>query len=401
MRNLFTLLCLTLILASCTTERPLPTGYDQLQRQDKGQVLVQTFLPTETAHYWQTPVVGYKSTLLLGQERETRAYTVLRFYPGTSLDSTTTITSAELILNQRMVVGESGDSLIAHGYRLTRSDWQESNVTWDFISESIDRSEAVTRLSFPFDSDTTEVRAPLSTDLVKDWITAEPPAGLILLFDQADFMVGFVSTESTDTEAYLQIISEKADSGYDTTQVLVSHDATVLVSEITDPPLTKANNPALLRISNLSGFRTLLRFDLSGLPTESTIHQAMLTLPLDESESRTQAYGMALMAKPVITDSLWSLETLEVDSTGQAPVAVALGSNASVSFSSTTSITTMNSIVQAIVFKRLTYYGFLVESTDYGLDASQLAIRNEAGDSTQVPTLRVTYSLPAAPKFFN
>lgn len=400
MRFLVLFLVIVLIFGRCTTERALPTGYDQLQRQYKGEVVVTTLLPTETAHYWQIPSVGNAQMILIGREDDVRCYPILRFYPGTALDSTDNILSAELVLNQRFLKGESADSLVALGYRLTDPSWKESTVKWESVSSHIDSDEPIARVVFP-PVDSAEVRAQIPVDLVKEWVGSVTPNGMILTFAEAPILVGFSATESSATAAYLQILTKDSNNQVDTVQVVVSHDATVIDSERNDQPLTKERNPEILRISNLSGFRTLLRFDLSAIPVEATIHQAYLTLPFAASGSETEDYGMGLVFRTVLEDSGWTLASLKVDSTASAPIAVALSSLGSVSFSANTTISTMSSIIQALIFNRLENYGFLVESSTYGLDAARLAIVNNPSDSTQVPWLRVTYSRPATAKFLN
>ena len=111
MRAILSILLLGIFFTQCTTERALPTGYNQLQRQYKGEVLVQELKAVDTAHYWQTPAVGAQARVLLGQYAEALSYAALRFYPSTVLDTSAVITSAELVLSQNLLIGQAADSL--------------------------------------------------------------------------------------------------------------------------------------------------------------------------------------------------------------------------------------------------------------------------------------------------
>jgi len=44
-------------------------------------------------------------------------------------------------------------------------------------------------------------------------------------------------------------------------------------------------------------------------------------------------------------------------------------------------------------------YGLLIQPTGYGADFSRIAIINDSGAGGRVPTLRITYSYPAAVRF--
>ena len=389
------LLLLFLSILYCTNDKPLPGGYELLQREYKGEVFIKNITPERTAIYWQTPQVGRSSNLLLGQYKDVKSFVLLRFLVFIPVD-TATVQSAILKLNQNYHYGE-GDSFRVNIYSVQAS-WDENEVKWADIENGYDTSQSLASF-YVYAVDSAVVEAEIPPDLVNTWISQGDNNGIILTFEDASFMVNFASSDEYVNSGTMDLIYKPKDGGLDTTSINVIHDSSLPQFRGDIEPNVLVNNPERLRVGNLTGYRALLKFDLSEIPVEATIHQAYLTFHVDQELSETGPFGMKMAVTPLVEDSTWNPETLQLDNEYTDPEAIALSSKETLEFSSLTTLQNMTRMVQRWVSGTKPNYGLQFRSTQFGYDISEMYFYSGTPDSALAPVLRITYSKPPTSKF--
>jgi len=390
----FLLLILAVAILSCTNDKPIPGAYEILQRGNKGDVVVTELRPEKTAIYWQTPQIGRTPNLLLGAYGDVSSVVLLRFLVFSPVD-TPSVESAIIHLRQNHHFGE-GDSFQVNVYPVT-AEWVETEVKWSDIENGYDTSDLLASFYVsPTDSDVVDFEIPAS--LVNTWISQEDNSGIILTFEQASFMVNFISSDDFLNGGTMDLIYHPKSGGTDTTFVNVIHDASLPVFQSDIEENTLVENPERLRIGNLSGYRALLRFDLSQLPPFATIHQAYLTFYIDQDKSAADSAGVKV-AVTALKDSSWNPPDIVLDSEYQDPVAIAVSDNATLEFSSLTALQSMTGMFQRWMLEQQPNYGLQLRSTEFGYDVSEMYFYSGADDSTKAPVLRITYSIPPTSKF--
>jgi hypothetical protein len=398
MRSLLLLLGLFAFTLSihCTTENTVPNGYDEINRKDKGEIVSRVYSPSRIAEYWQMPQAGPRTTILLGQYQGVKARVLLRFYPYFSVDNAS-VTSAELTLNMFDRHGD-GNPFTAQIYPLNDIEWIEKQVLWSDVQSAIDYANPVGELQVPA-LDSAAVTGTIDPQLVNDWIELQDRNnGILLDFESASFMASMLTTENQAGWATLRLAYTKQDGSADTVNVDVLEDVTLLEFDADKPDNQLFENPDRIHVGNFSGYRSLLEFDVSDIPEESTIHQAYVTLVPVNEESSTRENGMGLALNSV-TDSLWNPATISIDSVLSAPTTIGLASADSVSFFGETPIRNMVSYVQIWTLDISPNYGLLLQSLEYGLDPSHLTFYGQSSDPALVPKLYITYSVPASSRF--
>jgi len=378
----------------CSSDKPLPSGYDALQRQDKGEVLVYQAPLVQTARYWAPVVAGSAPYLLLGEDDGIQCRIALLFSTLTSID-TATVIQADLILDQIALFG-SGTTFSGNIHPITAT-WSESTVKWSDIETNYDASKSYSYSVNAIESDS--FITAIDPELVNGWVRGESNYGLLLDFDNADFAVKFLSSESSSSWAVLQVIYAPKAGGLDTLSIDVSQDATLFKESNTTEAYTREDEPGELTLGNGSGYRFLLRFDLSGLPADATIHRGLLSMTVHGASSAADSAGVTFSATPLVTDSLWQdLATAKLDSLYSSPVATATDDEGLMQISATPYVSYMGAIAQRWLLGTEVNYGLMVQSTQYGYDLEKLNFYGMADESHR-PALQIIYSLPPSARF--
>lgn len=382
-------------LAQCTIDKPLPSGYETLQRANKGEVVVTEVKANRSAAFWKTPVAGSRGTLLLGANQNVQAYFLLRFTSFSGID-TANVQSAVLTLQQKFHYGD-GDSFAVKVYPVS-AEWDESTVQWNNIKDSYDAGSVVGEFSVP-PADSAVINVNLTPALVNNWISQGSNNGILFVSEQAPFMAEFYSSESSSGWARISIAHRQKSGTLDTTKVEVVYDATLLQYNAEIPENTLQQDVNRLRIGNLTGYRSLLGFDLSQIPMASTIHQAYLILHVDKANSYTRSFGVSFAATVVVADSLWGPTTLKLDSLYTSPTGIAVSDNETFEFTSSEANQLLTARVQSWVLKKQPNYGLMVYSGEMGANAAEMSFYSGIEDTTLAPRLRITYSLPSINRF--
>jgi len=379
----------------CTHNKPLPSGYETLQRANKGEVLVTEVKANRSASYWSTPAAGSRGTLLLGVNQDVQSSFLLRFTAWSAID-TADVRSAILTLRQKFHYG-NGDSFAVRVYPVN-VEWDETTVKWGDVKDGYDGSNLLSEFKVP-PSDSAVLSFSLPPALINGWITQGSNNGILFVSEQAQFMAEFYSSESSSGWASMSVVHRPKAGGLDTTTVEVVYDASLLQynSETLENTLQQGANR--LRVGNLTGYRSLLSFDLAQIPIASTIHQAHLILHVDKTASYTPSYGVNLAAALVVADSTWVPGTTKLDSINTSPSGIAVSDEETFEFSSVEANQLLTARVQSWVLKKQPNYGLMIYSAEMGANAAEMSFYSGIEDTTLAPRLRVTYSLPSMARF--
>ncbi len=409
MKRLFGLLLIFVLVAACTHDKPLPSGYEMLDRGDKGEIFVETVQAVRSGSYWETPKAGSQGTLLLGETNNFKSFVLLRFSNFASID-TPLVTSATLNLTQFTTTGE-GAECRAFIYKVTDSwladisdetEW-ENNVTWQDIQDKVDQSTSYGTLTATPQDSVTTVSTALDTNLVNDWIRSDTNYGIVLVFEQADLMVQFFSSESGSYFPTLDMIHVKSDSTIDTTTVSVNYDASLIQYATSVPEQELQENIDYLRVGNGSGYKSLIQFDLSSIPENATIHHTALSLTVNKNLNTSDTTGILIIASPVAQDSTWNPVDLTLYTLVTSPGAYAYDVFDTFSMDNADAADKFSLYTQMWLWGEpkggLDNNGLLLKANYAGVNISEISFYSGLTDSTKAPTLRITYSLPPVSRF--
>ncbi|NLP09151.1 DNRLRE domain-containing protein [bacterium] len=384
-----------LLAAGCTHDKPLPSGFDDLQRAYKGELKTVELRAVDSGRFWTAPVAGLLPTLLLGRFNDTRSFLLLQFSGLSDID-TADVRSATVFLHQ---VSRFGDgTAFSVTIRPVTAEWTESEVVWDSAKDHYDPSVEWGRFEVPA-ADSGWFSFSLDTTAVDGWIRdSGKNFGVLLEFNQADFMAVLNSSDSDASVGYGRFIYTTRAGVLDTVVSTISKDASLLIHQGTAKAATLEPRPDRLWIDDAAGYRSLLRFDLSGLPANATIHHALLTLHIDQSASTLPKDGLAITCNAVVHDSLWQPATLAADTLATYPGGYAYADQSQLVFSGTAATRAMATLVQNWVLQNPPNYGMLLTGT-YGVDAARISLYTGVDQPEYTPRIAITYSIPPTTKF--
>ncbi len=392
-----------LLLSSCTNNKPLPNGYDLLDRDNKlGLMPAVTLNPVRVARYWKTPPTGGHATLLLGESQNIQSSILLKCRNLIKIDSSAQVLAANLKMYGNYLFGQ--DSLFNVSIHRVQQEWDELDVLWDDIKDGYDL-EPLDRTEFGFSAGEWNSIPISNLEFMQEWIkdsyqSERTIQGILLKCEQPTAAAEFSSVDATLTPAYIQIVTQNAEGGNDTTNAYLSHDASLLQYSSDVDPETLEESPTTLRVGNASGYKSLLKFDLSAIPSQATIHKALLTFYVDAGQSKTKSDGaLTISAFPVVDDSTWAPETIAVDSTASAATDDASAENETFAFDSITPVNNMSRIVQKWVSDVKPNFGLMLIPRYPGRDFQEMSFMAGVSDTLLAPTLVITYSLPPSHRF--
>jgi hypothetical protein len=395
----------------CTNNTPLPNGYDLLEREGKvGLQEPVTIQPVNMARFWRSVPAGEKATLLLGTGKETQSFIIFQNLNLKKISSSATVLSAKLAMYAIDHFGDKSPfSFTAH--RVERV-WDEREVKWENVENGF-RSDVLETWEYtPVDSAAWQYFQFTDINFITEWIAdsynATPSInGLILKFDQAPGGTIFQSTEGSSYTPYIQIISQSGEE-VDTTIAYFTHDASLLMTTNGVAEDELEENPDVLYVGNGMGYRSVLQFDFSELPVEATIHKAKLTFYIDpdnvlKSDADTDgafSVGIGVIDSLAEWQGLTMVDSLLALEPKISPgVDIATIENESFSFDSPAASVAVARIVQRWVSGNYPNHGFLLYPYYQATDFQEMAFKAGLMDVSKIPTLEITYSLPAAHRF--
>ena len=409
MKKIGLLFGVVLLLLQCTNEKPMPNGYDLLNRDNKSGVEPPiTLKATRVAQYWEiekTTQTGQLSTLLLGNAQDVHSDIVLKCWELARVDTNAVLDSVNLYFYGRYLFAQ--DSLMDISIHRINTDWQEDGFSWSDLDGGYDQ-DPLENTEVVFHANGWNKIRITDLQFMKEWIRDTynddlTIHGLLVKCDQPDIAAEFVSTEYTDTSLrpYFKIYMKNAEGAQDSIEMNVTHDGSLLQNSVDLDPDVLQESPEFLRVGDVSGFKSLLQFDVSGIPHEATIHKALLTFYIDAEHSKTKQDGaMTVAAARIVSDSTWDPVTIELDSLTSPASDEASVSNETFAFDNATAAHVLSKIVQKWVSDDEAPNNGLILVPNYpGQDFQEIALKTGAGDSIYTPTLEITYSLPPSHRF--
>lgn len=398
-----------LLLLHCTTEKPMPNGYDLLNRDNKSGIAPTISLkPIRTASYWETTKstqTGQLSKLLLGNSRDVHSDIVLKCWELVRVDTNAVLDSVNLYFYGSYLFGQ--DSVLDISIHRINTDWQESSFTWAGLDGGYDQ-EPLENVRTIFHKNGWSKIPITDLQFMKEWVRDTYNEnltihGLLVKCEQADVAAEFISTEFTDTSVrpYLRVYMKNADGAPDSVSLNVTHDGSLLQNNSNSEAETLQESPSFLRIGDASGFKSLLQFDVSSIPSEATIHRALLKFYIDAEHSVVKQDGaFSVAAARIVSDSTWNPVTIELDSLASPASEEASLANETFAFDNATPAHALSKIVQKWVSDENTpNHGFILLPSYPGQDFQEIALKTGVNDSIYAPTLEITYSLPPSQRF--
>jgi hypothetical protein len=385
------LLVLGFIYVRCTTDKSLPSAFENLNRAYKGEVSTVKYPLSDFAVFRESSPAGSNTTLLLGEYKNTRSYVAVMFQVSSSITSAT-VESAELILPKSYHYGE-GDSFLVSAYRIEK-EWDESTVLWSDLEAGYDPSNVVG--SFWMNSiDSIDNKLTISPDLVNDWIeNSDTNYGLLLKFDRATFMNELNSSEYTLGGGSLSVGYETTSGDLDTVSVSVASDVSLIEydSDVLESVVVK--NTDVLRVGNASGFNTLLKFDITNLPANANIHRAFIYLDIDSTNSETPKELMTVNTYLVDDETdAWP------DNSGDLTTVEDVGSQGYMNYNYEAYEFNITTLAQKWALGQKNN-GVVIKPAEPGKNVSELyfTLNKDQNAETQ-PYLEISYSTSPTPRF--
>ncbi len=397
MKRILLCVCMAGFLSlQCTHDKPLPSGFDDLQRAYKGEVKTLQVSAVDNGQFWDEPVSGLATSILLGKLGEAQSYLLLKFTDFSAVD-TSNIKSMTVYLHQVGHYGNDAVPFTAVVHPVTGT-WDESTVVWSEAKSICNATTEWTRFQVPA-TDSAWVSFTLDSTVVENWIrNSSSNYGLFIDFSSANFMARFLSTDYSTDVCYSQVIFTTSAGVLDTATVYAATDASLLQNLRSSPAQTLEKNNDRVWVDNAAGYRALLRFNLNDLPANATIHRALLSLFVDTENSYTHTDGLMVTCDAVVGDSLWNPLLAASDTLSTYPTAYGYDDDATLDFSGSAATTAMSVIVQNWVLKTTPNYGVILTGS-YGYDPQRLSIYTGQDHPEYTPKLSITYSLPPSTKF--
>lgn len=376
-----------IVFQSCSEKAPTKVFDELIDSTDVGEV---KFLTIPKPEFESTGAVlvntGSSPYLYLGQADGKRASIAIRFF---GIEDSIAFTEARIVFKSSGFLGEPGSMVTATVHEIT-TIWNQNELKYDdTVSDFFDPTPLGNLTFSASDSDTVSIS--FDTALVNRW-AALPDSqrfGVLIRSESAFAWQRFNSLNSASEQPKLQLFHN------DTTranpiELIASTD--VFVFEILSQPV---EGP--LYVGNGFEHKTILRYDLSGIPKEATINRAKLILKIDSTNSfLNHTDGFALGAENLleeVTDPAVSADSL-VLMNKIFPLSTTLG----VIDTSKTLTINMNNQLQAWTAERQENFGIIFITRIPGRDLYRVALFSSKTDSSNAPKLEIQYTLPPITK---
>ena len=283
-----------IIFISCE-EDPTSVGNELLPDDDLIDFLVldsyESNIIQESKYYKEDLILGQSERLLLGKKDNLKSTALMRFFvpitveTGKLLDSNKiNIISSKVILKPNYVYGDSSSNFnfsvhkINTYWRVDDFD-QDSLHLLEYEAQDLAQNLTITDSLITFNID---------NDLVLEWMKAELDStleltnGLLFIPDEAsNKILGFksYSVSNLDMQPEIEIEYENPGVFEDTLYASITSDVHVVEGDI------NVTSDGIMVLQGGLGYRSMVRFDLSSIPSNSIINKAELTLFRDLDNS--------------------------------------------------------------------------------------------------------------------
>ena len=383
-------LVLILFLLTCAKDKPLPTGYSDIFGNREGQIADTLIVQEQGSETYYSRLIntGLGANLLIGNYQNYASAIYMKF--GLLPDSAQ-VHSAKLYLYR-----SSTDSTMLTSNQTFNLNLHHSNFEWDYDG---DPEQYLNQLPFTSGSfqnviaaiDTSDTIAiDLDTLVVSDWADTTsglPNNGFWMISDDLQGILSFYSAENGNTglKPALKLIYTITDSTgdvRDTTTVYATDDAFLI------PDTTSALNnidPNDFYIGKGLGFRSFIKFDLSGFDTTIHINRARMEIVINQDNSIgnvLNAIDFVIFRKEEESNSKSDVNEFPATSTyGGTLVADTL-------------IIDVTQTIQGWIGNSYPNYGFLVRSFNEERAISRTAFYSSKSSEELQPRLYLYFSTP-------
>lgn len=383
-------LCLLLVVIIGCREDNALQGFDLLTAPNGQRAVDTTTVRVLVEATFQDTLTATGSSIFLdlGQIDNVQSRALLRFK---AVPDSIDISKVTLILDTNTIIaqGQTKSRFLASVHRVT-SDWEESTVTSEDFGDAFElaalgEAEIVSTgaVVTGFDTLSTEsIRFEFNqdgVDLVSDWADTTLPDnfGILIDFDDAEFVKEFIAGNSAFNQPRLEIVGLKSNGEQDTVLTVVDEDA-FLAREMSELP----GGP--LYIDNVFSWQTVLQFDLSEIPRESTINEAILEIDVDKSVTQVKSSGFSiridLLSAPYVPPT-----SFKIDSTFFPFAALVVPTTG-------TMTTVLTSLVQFWVTGEIENNGIILRAVNPGSDVTRVALHSGQSNPGRGPRLKLKFS---------
>lgn len=287
-------LIISVAVSSCSDDPTLLNSPDPSSFIQTGIVIRDTTVEAISDSSYKKVLPTSARQIIVGRFGDYVALTAVQFLQGSlPIRDTIQVLSATLRLR---AVSWFGDSTASPGFTLhrIRRGWTPAFLDWDSVHTAAFYEETPVRGTYsgPIMRDSEYVYIQLDTAMVREWFATSTYAANygILLVPNAGTTVarGFTPFSILDSAQHyprLEVISRGVIGGVQDT-IRDSVGFSTFVANINN----LNSNPALLYAQAGVVYRSILKFDVSGIPRGATIASAELTLERDPATSRLNKF---------------------------------------------------------------------------------------------------------------
>lgn len=377
---------------ACKEDRPIQ-GFEQLDPNERGTVSRKTITNLEVEESFQDTVsaTGAGTILSVGAFRGMETRILMKFE---NLPDTVSITHAALLLRTSGIVGDDAASPFEATIHQLTTAWEEGTVTaenFNFQSSIISTPIASTELR-PIEAvtDTTDTLLLTETvrfdfeqqglDLVREWADSNSTVdnfGVLVDFAPgSNFVKEFFSRNNSSNVPILEL-QVTAGGVRDTTGVFATADAEI-VSRLAQPP------PGPLYMDNIFSQQSIIKFDLSEIPRESTINRASLELHVQGENTILSNRGFTARLD-ILSEEFIPPKTFKLDSTFDTILFSVTNPDEPVTIP-------IRSLLQAWVADVVENHGILIRAAIPGRDITRIALESDMTNPELAPKLNVDFS---------
>lgn len=382
---------LLITLFACGDDTPIQ-GFDLTDPRTRGvvdSVIINDIAFEHTFVDTLVPTGVLGSGLLLGSINNFESRVLLRF---DGIPDTLEITKAAIVLRTLSVIGDQVRTSFTASAHQVLEDWNERTVTDANFNHNVDPTPIATaEILARVERDTVPVRFPLNEQgiqLVRDWADtndAVPNYGVLLDFSNSTFIKTFF-TLATANGPKLELEVMRG-ANLDTVTFTASAD-TYLPRQLIAPP------PGRLYVDHVFGSHSILKFDLSSIPRESTVNRVVMELTVDPANTfvAESQFKMEItrLLKPFSEPDSLSLDfDLRFVATFNATSSTIKVPN---EFSTDQDIGRFRRIIQDWITGQVENHGLFIRTQTPGLSISRVAIVSASVNPSAAPVVKVDFS---------
>jgi len=399
MMKQISLFLLTLIgiflLFQCTKKKGNPVGSGFYQRANIGTEADTSMVSTPADTFFQTTVItGESPFLYVGQANDIDAMALIKFH--VEVDSGIVDSGTVTIYPDDLFDGTAAGISTISVHEIT-GEWDEATVTWEnFTNSGLLGNEIATfnldGIGIEDNPDTMSVSFQLPIQLLQTWAdtaTADLNFGFALKCNTNDYITRFYSDEYSLNLSKLPVLSVYFSYTTDTTKTTYSVNA---LDDAFIANKTIAPRQDRLIITDGTGYKSALYFDVNAIPADATINGAFLTLYTDTLLSFPFHESIYTVTAYRLLESPWDFDNMAYDST------MGLGG-----FVGEDSLSlNLSFFVQSWTVGDMENHGIILKSADEKFNLYERAFISTTPDvpedSLRRPKLHIYYSLPPSSK---